>query len=402
MVKRNILIVTIAFGLIVALLAIYFFFYRRATPVLTDDQGTPFPQGTIVSSSTIDFRPPPVETPAPIGAATEPRLFQIHDNPIVSAVSFLRKNVPYVRFIEQGSGHVYEYNFVTKQKVRISNTSVPQIGAAIWAADGSALVFRYEQDGVVKSAVGLLASSSPEGTFDKIFFLPESIRDVAISPNGKSVFYLTENTSGGVGVLANRDGSNPHTLFSSPLKRWRVEWQSPEFVIIQTPMTTDGGGVAYKISIPSGAQTVLISSQGLFGGVTSNSDGQLLATNPQTGKVSLFDSKLDTFSDIEETSWPAKCSFISGVKSAVVCGSVPTQALPLFESWGRGEFVSNDILIAINFLYQYKELLIPQNDQGDRAFDITNVSAVPGGNWIVFKNRPDGLLWGVRVPGGVE
>src|SRR6185436_14178697 len=145
------------------------YWYLHKTPKDTQSSNsTIFPNGLTNASSNTgkgSIRPVPAESsdsPISSGENAEPRLFQIHDKPVVSAISFIRQNNPYVRFMEQGSGNVFEYNFNTKQKVRISNTSIPEIGDAVWSTQGSTIAFRYEQDSTMHAAIGILASSTEE------------------------------------------------------------------------------------------------------------------------------------------------------------------------------------------------------------------------------------------------
>jgi|GEM_PF-6445746 len=386
----------------------YYWYSHRSGPNTQDSlNGNPFPGGTSNSAANGaggTVRPPPtINENGEIlpTAESESRLFQIHDMPIVSAVAFMRQNIPFARFMEQGSGNVFEYNFDTKQKVRISNTSIPEIGEARWSANGTTIAFRYEQDNSIRTAIGLLASSTEEGAFGKITFLPEAIRSVAVSPDGEGVFYIAKGSTGSSGVVVKKDGTSPRILFTSPLTQWSVSWPSNAFVIISSP-SGDNGGVSYKVALKDGGKTILSMNQAVFNEFIGDTKGQLLGVNPATNKVSLFDQRNSSFSGLETTTWPSKCTFVEGATSTILCAALPVGVSNYQDDWGRGEYSSDDLLISTNFIRGYKQFLVPQDDLGDKKFDIEKISIVPKGNYLVFKNKTNGMLWGVRVPGGIE
>ena len=391
------------FGAIAAAIAliafgIYFFFFSKNP---TTGTGSNLPSGNSQGRLPTDVRPAPGETETPSGQVqTEPRLFSVHDKPVVSAVSFIRNKVSFTRFVEQGSGHVYEYNFKTKAKVRISNTSIPQIAEALWSSDGNTLVFRYEESGVVHTAVGSLSTTTEESAFKKISFLPEGIRSISISADGSQVFYIVKGDSPAIGVLAKADGGSPKILFSSPLSQWNVDWADPGSVLISTPQSLFGG-IAYRVRLSDGVQSQLTISDITFGGVQGGSSRQLIATVPSNGQVTQLGSKGE-FSDLSDFSWPTKCAFAQFATSSMVCANMAQTDLLRFDEWQRGEIRTSDQLVATNFAAGYKMLLIPSDDLGDKTFDMTNISLTPTGEYLVFKNRVDQLLWGVRVPGGIQ
>jgi len=130
--------------------------------------------------------------------------------------------------------------------------------------------------------------------------------------------------------------------------------------------------------------------------------GQLLGINPDTSKIALFDQKNNSFTTLETSSWPSKCAFVEGATSTAVCAALSPGASGLQERWQQGTYISNDVLIVINFFRNYKQYLVSQAELGDKTFDMEHISIVPKGNYLAFKNKTNGMLWGVRVPGGIE
>ena len=336
----------------------------------------------------------------------EPTLFQIHDKPIVSFVVFSRDTFSYVRFIEQGSGHVYEYNFDTKQKIRISNTSIPQIETAVWSKDGNTVAFQYLENGSVKSAIGDLATTSTESSYKKITFLPDGLGTIALSPNGAQIAYATKTQSGGVVVVAGKDGTKARTVFSSPLMRWLVSWPSDDNLLVETPLTLEGGA-AYSVNIKTATQKALVVTEGPFTGLVGASDGTnyLYAPSWSSG-TTRYNSKDNTeFALFAMNTLPEKCSFIatSSVNYAL-CGSGNSASNPIlthFEEWLRGEGYAEDSIYLVNFFRGAWTPVIRSQDLGDRTFDVEHIEGDSRTLFAAFKEHEGGILLGIWLRPGL-
>ena len=340
------------------------------------------------------------------GTAYEPTLFQIHDKPIVSFVVFTRDGFSYARFIEQGSGHVYEYNFDSKQKIRISNTSIPQIETAAWSKDGNTVAFQYLENGTVKSAIGDLATTSTESSYKKITFLPDGLGDVALSPNGTQIAYTTKTQNGGVVVVAGKDGTKAHSVFSSPLMRWFVSWPSDDSLIIETPLSLEGGA-AYSVNVKSGAQKSLLVTEGPFEGLVGASDGiNYLYTPAWANGTTRYNSKDNTeFALFAMNTLPEKCSFIATSSSNyALCGSGSSASNPIlthFEEWLRGEGYAEDSIYLVNFFRGAWTPVIRSQDQGDRTFDVEHIEGDTRTLYAAFKEHEGGILLGIWLRPGL-
>lgn len=331
------------------------------------------------------------------GVVKESRLFQLYDKPVVSSVVFKRSNRSYVRFMEEGTGHVYEYDIADKKSYRISNTSVPKIQEAFWSMDGTIVAFRYEDGATLKAAVAELATSTSESSFRKVSFLPEGIRSLALSPDGADIFYITPGTAAGTatGIVARRDGSSPRILFSSKMPRWFVSWPSANSVLIASPWSEDGG-IVYRINPNTGAQTIVHTTQGLFLGAIGGPAGDVLAIDSQSGWVANVVSASGS-GDGLLLSIPSSCAFAREATSTAICSSLPRDAAAVRVAWARGEYDIAGELFSLNLDGNYLGVLLRASEVGDRIFDIVNPALAPDASYATFKNRVDGLLWGVVI-----
>lgn len=333
--------------------------------------------------------------------APEPTLFQIHDKPTVGFVVFNRGTNSFARFIEQGSGHVYEYNFNSREKKRISNTSIPKIQIASFAKDGNTVAFQYLEGGTIRTGIGQLATSSEEGSYKKITFLPAGLASVALSPAGDEVAYSTIGPNGGVVGVAEKDGTKARTVFSSPLTRWFVSWHSEDSLVVETPLSTEGGA-AYSVNVRAAVSSAVVETAGYFSGVVGASDGTHFLYTPVWSKgVTRLNIKNDTeFIGFSMNTIPSKCSFMATSTDFALCGSGSGSSAPIIaslEAWLRGEGYVKDYLYLVNFGDGLWSPVIRSEDLGDRSFDIEHVEADTEGTYGAFKEREGETLWGFRL-----
>jgi hypothetical protein len=396
----------ILIGAIVALaligIAVYLAFFRgTAGPETTPSGGLPGQPNPSLPTSGQSGTKDPGESG---GEAYETTLFQIHDKPIVSFVVFVRSGHSYARLIEQGSGHVYEYDFDTKQKIRISNTSIPGIQAAVWSQDGTTAAFQYLEGGVVRTAIGDLATSSTEGSFKKITFLPAGLGSVALSPSGDEVAYARITTQGGAVAVAKKDGTKARVLFASPLTRWFIEWKSKDILLVESPLSRDGG-VAYAVNVRTGAQSTVEVTHGSFPGLTPARDGATYIYNPSWALgVTRLDTKKGTeFALFSMNTIPDKCSFIATSTDYALCGTsdAGSALLTRFEEWLRGEGTSHDSIFLVNFKRGYWTAPIRSADLGDLSFDVEHIEGDDRLSFAAFKEKEGQTLWGIWLRSGL-
>lgn len=373
----------------------YSLFFR--SPSSTPSPSGEFPGG---EGRTVEGGGTPVgESPAQEGGAgVELRLALLHEKPVVSSVVFSRGGRLYARFMEEGTGHVYEYDVADKQTYRISNTSVPKIQEAFWSTDGNSVAFRYEDGGALKAATAELATSTAESAFRKVNFLPLGIKSLALAPDGAQVFYIIPGSAAGTaqGVIANRDGSSPRVLFTSKLPRWFASWPSQNSILVSSPWSEDGG-LVYRINPQSGAQALIFSTQGTFVGANGGPGGDVLVVSPDDALLNSLAGTAGTLIPQGIATWPSLCAFGSASTSTAVCASIPRAGLRLFAQWQRGEYDFASAPVLVNLSGGLPVYLIPPAELGDRVFDIVNPALSPDASYATFKNRVDGMLWGVRI-----
>ena len=78
------------------------------------------------------------------------------------------------------------------------------------------------------------------------YFLQEDL-DQATVVGGSSIFTLTDGTDNSIGTIANADGTNPKTVFTSPLTSLIVHPASTH-LLAATKASTELDGYAFSVS----------------------------------------------------------------------------------------------------------------------------------------------------------
>ena len=97
----------------------------------------------------------------------ESKIKKVWDKPVVGATSYglFKSDSLHIRFMEAGTGHVYDYDVENGESRRVSGATIPKIKSVIWGNKGQSLVFQYlDKDNVVKNYVGRISlSTSTQG-----------------------------------------------------------------------------------------------------------------------------------------------------------------------------------------------------------------------------------------------
>ena len=71
------------------------------------------------------------------------KLYKISSAPVAGGISFSRDGTEYLRYVEQDTGHVYEFGATTTERKKLTNTSAPGIKEVFWGENGESLIVRY-------------------------------------------------------------------------------------------------------------------------------------------------------------------------------------------------------------------------------------------------------------------
>lgn len=399
-------------ALLIIFAGIWFFFLRSSAPAQTNTPDTSFSvppdtTGATTGTSGTSNNTEPINTP---GQVSQTKIFQITGGPVVGAtlIQILHPTTTLARYINQEDGHVYDLPLDVPGAVAriVSNVTIPGGARAIWLESGNAAIMQYLDAGVVKSVyLGFPVATTTNAAITlptRIQFLPDAIEDIAASPDGKSVAYLLTTANGIDGYVAKSDGTGSKKLFSLPLSQILISWPSQGTLMAQTKSAAGVAGIIFSIDAKSGVTTPLVYAPGL----TALADAtfthviyQSVATNATVRLTFVHDVKAGTDRALSFSPFPEKCLWSSVTASAMYCASPLSYVTPDYlDLWHLGTASVADSLFLFNITTGQSTIVAaPGGTDGGVQSDILQMALSPNEHYLLFTNKGDRSVWGVRL-----
>jgi len=217
-------------------------------------------------------QPTDAQTPAPIVKKTT--------KPTPPATEFM----PALRYVDRATGNIYQ-TFADKiEERKFSTTVIPKIYEAFFGNNGMSVIMRYlNEDGrTIETFVGnlpkeVLGGDTTGNNEIKGSFLPENIKDVSLSPDTSSLFYLFNVGDSIVGTTLNLSNNKKVQIFDSAFTEWLSQWPNVKVITFATKPSALVPGYMYAMD-PSNKNL-----NKLVGGV----NGLTTLTSP-SGKLVLY------------------------------------------------------------------------------------------------------------------
>jgi len=311
-----------------------------------------------------------------------------------------------IRFIERGTGHVYETYPTSTKTTRITNSTIPKIQEVLWTSPDQ-LVIRYlrdESDAIETFAANIVkstATSSENGISGDLRgqFLPIDIIHLALREDGE-LFYLTEISGGVRGVVSNFDGSGAKQVFSSPVRDWLAEWVNQNTVALTTKASNSVFGHLVFLNTTTGSLTPKL---GDVPGLTTNVISNAILYSTHQGDL----TTLISYDPITGTRVPVntvgtiadKCTG-SEKSSAVVFCAAPKNTIGnlLPDQWYQGAVSFDDDLWKVDLSAKTMERILDVDEFTADNLDIIDISVDSTESYIVFRNKRDGFPWLLALP----
>ena len=295
-----------------------------------------------------------------------------------------------VRFVEQGTGHVYDISPTGENETIVSGTTIPQAIEAVVSPDGTRVAITKLSGGSEETVVGSLGGD--EGTLTGNLLSPGT-REVSFTSDSNHIRYIVSKTNSSVGY--DLDLTSPSTtstiIFTIPLRDIRVLWGKPTYIV--TTPTADQVGYVYKLN------------KSVLEYVTSGGRG-LMAIPYQGGlSVTKYTNEADVIKFTTETVDDHRYSFITALFSekctgvpyldeTLICAtpvSLPGGKYP--DDWYKGVVSLQDDLWYFDIKNSSAVLLSDLLLESGRSIDISTIGTDPTGRYIYFTNKNDNTLW---------
>lgn len=317
--------------------------------------------------------------------STEGPLKRLTTRPVAGAIVLDDR----VRYVEKGTGYVFDINLDSGAETIVTNMTIPQTIDALFSPTGNRVAFTSYDDGVANTLVGTITKSDTGADTLEGINLPHNSENLAFSEDGTKILYTVRDEIGSTGMQYNIVADTLQTVFTTHLRDIRVIWGSP--VYIYTTPSGQQTGYLYEVQ----GNAVLKRIEGGVQGLAASKYADTLvifATTGNTPTTYVFDTEAGilpfSLGVLQE-----KCAAIED-GSTVYCAApliYPTGTYP--DDWYKGVISPADELWGIDpstgeaiFLYNITE-------NTGQNIDIVEMGVSGTGRYLHFINKNDDSLW---------
>ncbi len=350
-------------------------------------------------------------------ALAVPALRELSAMPVGGMMSSTTASTTILRWIDRGTGHIYQAYGDDTAIEEISNTTIPMIYESYWNIPATAFIFQSltENSDAVTSFYATLSPASPvtastsSSTAQLTPYsltgspLPSGTLAMAISPvsgkTGNQVFTLVKDGSGGAtGYVSNFDGTKKTQIFNTPLQQLNVQWPNANMITLTTKGTAFGTGFLYFINPKTGTFNKIIGGVNGLATLTNNDASKVLYshTNPAGNGMttSVYNLATGQSQDLPFDTLAEKCFWSRLQTNDLYCAipsSIPAANYP--DAWYQGTVSFSDSIWEIDTITGDVHELVDLTKTARQSIDAENLELSPTENFIYFVNKKDLSLW---------
>lgn len=381
------LVVSIGIILILLVLCVWLYLLFFGTPKNSSDVFTNLGLETTARPAATD----PVDTTPLELPEDDPTLMLDMSKPLnqltlrpVAGFGYVGTSSSHLRYIERGTGHMFEIDIDTGNERRISGTTVPRVVEGFFSPSGNSVAVVVETEDSQSVYVGRINAEA------------ESV-DLLSLPNGASqptllqdnaARYIRSTSVGTEGYEIDIDTGESVRLFSVPLKEITMIWNDDRTYLYNKP-TRYATGALYQVE--GGLTPVLPAEFGFVGGVA---DQYYLSSYNENGYMTSYARRKDSKTPTRLTSSyvPEKCTTANDTR--MWCASPYNyQSSSFLEEWYRGETQPTDILWVVDMEYGNAQSVTNFLAESGRAVDIDRIIIDKNKQILAFRNKIDNTLW---------
>ncbi len=372
-------------GIISILIGFWVYSFLYGSPENTNTFFTDL--GLFGQNNSEEIVTPPVPTAeeTPVVDVMNDPLRQLTTKPVIG-MRVLEKATTIMRYVEAGTGHVYDIDLASGQESRVSPISVPVASEAAISPSGDYIAIRSgynnQNDLVI---INIEDSANPKSTI-----IPNQVESFAFGFNNELLF--TEFTLGqteGKGYLPSTGVTR--RLFLAPFTAHNMAWSnsSTSNHIIYTKPSTDMLGYAYEITA-GGLRR--LSQSGYALSVFQSAGIRFIGTRIGTAYVTTIVNRQGEEVRSPGVTIPDKC--IAGFLRAdryYCAGPIELRSPQFPDTWYRGTEAFDD------YIWENRSggstLLVYPLQKVGRSLDIMSMNLSPNERMLYFINKTDKSLW---------
>ncbi|MDQ3076613.1 MAG: hypothetical protein M3Q63_00950 [bacterium] len=403
MIKKT-LIIAIIFFVIALLVGSYFLFFNRSSPE-AENSDSEFPFGGLSGDNPLTNSPEISSTDTSLGENIIPvtPLMNLSRLPIAGTHVSKVSTSTLVRYNIRASGHTYEVNLNAGTTSKLTNTTIPRIQESFWLSNGTRTLLRYVNetgDGITtynaEITKKLLASPTEVGELTGKF-MTENITNLAVSPDSKRFFFITESEMGAQGYVTDAVNDTQTQIFSFPVSEWITQWPTQDTITVTTKPSSRIDGYVYSLNTKTRVFKKMLG--GVLGLTTlTNPTAEYIAYADNQLNLSIFDVKSQTSSPTNVKTLPEKCVWSKKDTTILYC-AVSTKAVygTLPDSWYQGKVTFQDEFYKIDTKNKQFDAVSLLEKTHNQKMDIINPILSAQDDYIIFTNRNNGTLWSLEI-----
>ena len=386
-------------------------FYFLRTPSETDGGGGGFLDTFFPSSSDkpgSDETPTPtpqapgagniqtiIETPLGTDQAknlTVGTLIRLTDEEISSLTPTSVGGAKYHKNIPESLGHLFERKADgSSSESKISNYTIPQVMKVVWSPDATKAVIFYNIGGNIRKLwIDYKSTSTP-----KTNILPDSIADVAFSPDGKSMAFINDLGTTRNIFTAAADFKNQKKVMDNNIPDLELSWPAASFLAIKTKSSYAAVGYLYSVDIKTGVLVKRADGLGLDTVWNTDGSGVIISTVNGGGQIQplqFLDINTQSTKELNVRTIAEKCVFLKTVKNVAYCGTpklLPSARYP--DAWWQGIVAFEDNFSIIDVASGDSSVFVPT------PTDIINPKLLANDSYLLFRDKNTGFLWSLKL-----
>lgn len=374
-------------------------------PYARNNVNNPTPTKNVVSSSTntnnspYSYRPPKLRQLSiyPV-AGLYASTTKIKSQALASTT--IEKTI--VRFMDRGTGYIFEASDLSNNIEKISNTTLPRIYEAYFNKNLNAIILRYLRENT-DDLVNIYAEIRPTATTStsttpfeiKASYLSSKINQIAVSPNVDKVFSLEIDGGRGMGYISDFNGRNRTKLLDTPLTQLNIDWPATNTLLITSRSSSLIPGFSYSINTKTGDMTKLIGElRGLYTNMSRDGKYLLFSNANKSIKLRLFNTKTSSSTDIMFNTLADKCVWSNLRKTEAYCAvpnNIPDGNYP--EDWYKGKTSFMDKIWHIDISTGEVHMMADLSMITGKSIDAMQLFLDPKENYLFFIDKNDLTPW---------
>jgi hypothetical protein len=296
-----------------------------------------------------------------------------------------------VRYVSRSNGYVYEIKN-DGIPTQISNIFIPNIYEAYFADNNQTVLLRFLRDDsqTIATYSVPIPELNPDGTRTQKdgYYLPDNIRSLSVSPDGKLVARLTTDASNAIVTTSDTKGGAVKEVLRTPFREWLLDWKNQLYV--QTKASAIANGFLYRVDPTKRLTRIVGTVAGLTSSVSPKGTYVLYSESSETSfTAKILNTKTNSLKPIDASILPEKCVWLPD-EDALCAGNTAIASSTYPDDWYKG---TTSFMDAIYHVYAANGIITDLTEGNDTPYDMVNLQYNNEQNRLYFIDKKTGFLW---------